>query len=211
VAVDERPAHGAAAGAEPASRRASALAVGAAVVALGAFAVAVVGGYRAGWTWTGFADNGTVWAWLDLLVLPVALALLPLWYTTHEAFRESWRVAAAIAALAAAILLVGGYALDWSFTGFRGKTLWDWMSLLVLPVTLMLLPATMTAPERHRRPLRLALVGGSLAFAILVLFGYAFDWAWTGFRGNTLWDWLHLLLVPFVLPAGLIWVRTRER
>jgi hypothetical protein len=148
VAVDEREAHGAATGIAPTGRRAAALAAALAIVVLAAFAIAIVGGYREGWTWTGFADNGTLWAWLDLLVLPVALAVLPLWYTTHDAFRESWRVVAALAAVAAAVLLVGGYALDW---------------------------------------------------------------AWTGFRGNTLWDWLHLMLVPFVLPAGITWVRTRAR
>jgi ABC-type glycerol-3-phosphate transport system permease component len=211
VAVEERPAHGAAADIAPARQRTATLLAGAVALLAVAFAVAVVGGYREGWTWTGFADNGTLWAWLDLLVLPVALALLPLWYTTHEAFRESWRVAAALAVVAAVILLVGGYGLDWAFTGFRGKTLWDWMSLLVLPVTLLLLPTTLTAPERHRRALRAALVAGCVAFGVLVLCGYALDWAWTGFRGNTLWDWLHLMLVPFVLPAGLIFVRTRER
>jgi membrane protein DedA with SNARE-associated domain len=81
----------------------------------------------------------------------------------------------------------------------------------VLPATLLLLPTILPAPERHRRPLRIGIVGCAVAFAVLVLLGYALDWAWTGFRGNTLWDWLHLLLVPFVLPAGVIWLRTRER
>jgi hypothetical protein len=26
-------------------------------------------------------------------------------------------------------------------------------------------------------------------------------WSWTGFSGNTLWDWLHLLLLPLLIPA----------
>lgn len=37
-----------------------------------AFGVVIVGGYRLGWTWTGFSDNGTIWDWLQLLVLPVS-------------------------------------------------------------------------------------------------------------------------------------------
>ena len=48
-----------------------------------------------------------------------------------------------------------------------------------------------------------------VAFALLVSAGYGFDWRWTGFPGNTLWDWLHLLLVPFVLPIVLAWFSTR--
>ena len=36
--------------------------------------------------------------------------------------------------------------------------------------------------------------------------GYADGWSWTGYAGNTLWDWLQLLLAPiainiFVVPA----------
>jgi membrane protein DedA with SNARE-associated domain len=42
-----------------------------------AFAITVVGGYRLGWAWTGFADNNTVWDWLHLLVLPVVLTAAP--------------------------------------------------------------------------------------------------------------------------------------
>jgi len=48
-----------------------------------------------------------------------------------------------------------------------------------------------------------------VAFAVLVMVGYAFDWEWTGVPGNTLWDWLHLLLVPFVLPVVLAWLSAR--
>lgn len=39
--------------------------------------------------------------------------------------------------------------------------------------------------------------------------GYVLDWRWTGFHGNTLRDWLHLLLVPFVLPLGFTWLSLR--
>jgi hypothetical protein len=48
-----------------------------------------------------------------------------------------------------------------------------------------------------------------IGFAVLVTAGYGFDWGWTGFPGNTLWDWLHLVLVPFVLPVALAWVSAR--
>jgi len=41
--------------------------------------IAGIGGYGADWSWTGFQDNGTLWDWLELFLLPVAIALLPLW------------------------------------------------------------------------------------------------------------------------------------
>jgi hypothetical protein len=43
-----------------------------------------------------------------------------------------------------------------------------------------------------------------MLFGLVVLTGYLFDWTWTGFTGNTLWDWLGLFLVPFLLPLVLL-------
>jgi hypothetical protein len=37
-----------------------------------------------------------------------------------------------------------------------------------------------------------------------VVAGYLVPLAWTGFPGNTLWDWLQLLLLPFVVPTFLL-------
>ncbi len=57
-----------------------------------------------------------------------------------------------------------------------------------------------------------ALAGGAggrvVAFAVVAVGGYWLGWAWTGFRDNTLWDWLELLVVPFVLPAVLAYLST---
>lgn len=36
---------------------------------------------------------------------------------------------------------------------------------------------------------RAPLVAVTVAFAVFVFFGYYLQWAWTGFAGNTLWDW----------------------
>jgi hypothetical protein len=41
------------------------------------------------------------------------------------------------------------------------------------------------------------------AFAVAVVGGYAYDWRWTGFQGNTLFDWLKLLIAPLLLPVML--------
>jgi hypothetical protein len=90
-------------------------------------------------------------------------------------------------ALALALLIVGGYGLSWTWTGFADNgTIWDWLQLL-------------------------ALTAAGSALGLLVIAGYAFDWDGTGFRGNTFWDWLHLLLVPFLLPAAVTWLSARAR
>jgi hypothetical protein len=176
-----------------------------------AFGVVIVGGYRLGWSWTGFSDNGTIWDWLQLLVLPSVLTLLPLWYRTRRSLRIEWRGGAVALALASAVLIVGGYTYDWRFTGFPGKTLWDWLDLLVLPFALSLLPISLEASWSRFRETRLALTALGIALGLLVIAGYTLDWRWTGFQGNTFWDWLHLLLVPFLLPASVTWLSARRR
>ena len=176
-----------------------------------AFVITVIGGYRLGWAWTGFTDNNTVWEWLHLLVLPVVLAAAPVWYRTRHELRVEWRLLTAGILGAFAVLLAGGYGLGWKWTGFEGHTLWDWLELLVLPVTVTVLSIRLSLGRGLHPRVRLAGGGLVVAFALLVMAGYAFEWEWTGFPGNTLWDWLHLLLVPFVLPIGLVWFSTRPR
>jgi hypothetical protein len=34
--------------------------------------------------------------------------------------------------------------------------------------------------------------------------GYTIPWSWTGFRGNTVWDWLNLLFLPLLLPTLIV-------
>ena len=46
---------------------------------------------------------------------------------------------------------------------------------------------------------------------VLVLGGYLLHWTWTGFEGNTLWNWLGLFLVPFLLPLVLLFLLHEER
>jgi heme/copper-type cytochrome/quinol oxidase subunit 4 len=177
--------------------------------AAAAFVITVVGGYELGWTWTGFADNDTVWDWLHLLVLPVVLTVAPVWYGTRRQLRVEWRLLVAAVLGAFAVLLAGGYWLGWTWTGFDGRTLWDWLELLVLPATVTVLPIWLALGRSMHPRLRRAGTAAIVAFALLVTAGYGFDWRWTGFPGNTLWDWLHLLLVPFVLPIVLAWFSTR--
>ena len=180
-----------------------------AVSAAVALAVTIGGGEWLGWTWTGFADNNTVWDWLQLLVLPVVLTAAPVWYRTRRSARIEWRLLLGAVAIAFAVLLVGGYELGWTWTGFKGRALWDWLELLVLPATVTAFPIWLALGRTMHPQVRRLGTGLLAAFAVLVTAGYAFDWQWTGFPGNTLWDWLHLLLVPFVLPVVLAWLLAR--
>jgi predicted PurR-regulated permease PerM len=66
--------------------------------------------------------------------------------------------------------------------------------------------------EHHREPRKLAALGLAVGlFGLLVVLGYSLHWAWTGFPGNTLWDWINLLLAPIlfaliVVPATIAWM-----
>jgi hypothetical protein len=121
--------------------------------------------------------------------------------------RHKATVGAALVVIA--VCALGGYLAGWSWTGFRGNTLWDWLHLLVLPLVLAFLPLWLRTRARLELVWLLGFLVLGLVFVVLVLGGYVLGWAWTGFRGNTLWDWLELLVVPFVLPVALLQI-TRE-
>src|SRR5579884_4099405 len=55
-----------------------------------------------------------------------------------------------------------------------------------------------------KRPGRVALVVALVATAVVLWGGYGHHWSWTGISGRTatLWDWLHLLLLP--IAFGLL-------
>lgn len=122
------------------------------------------------------------------------------------------RYAASGLAVAVLILLWGGYMQDWAWTGFQGNNqLWDWLHLLLLPVIAGTLPLWIQHPEYMSPVRRVAYLCAGAAFAALVVAGYLVPLNWTGFPGNTLWDWLGLLLLPLLvpaifLPAALRWI-----
>jgi uncharacterized protein YjbI with pentapeptide repeats len=63
-----------------------------------------------------------------------------------------------------------------------------------------------------RRQLLWAGVTAALAFLIIVICGYLFEWKWTGLPNQTFWDWLDLLIVPFVLAiGGYLFTRSENR
>jgi hypothetical protein len=135
--------------------------------------VVLWGGYVQHWQWTGFPANEQVWDWLHLLLLPVVFGTLPLWIQHAEYIGRTRRAVYMVVMLPVAVIsvrawptagrpvrayhkatvaglslawvatLIGGYGANWSWTGYQGNTLWDWLSLLLLPLVFptILLPA----------------------------------------------------------------------
>ena len=120
-----------------------------------------------------------------------------------------WVLAGVVAAFI--VLVIGGYTLGWTWTGFPGNTFWDWLELLALPVVVALLPLWFETHATMAREWRLVLGILLVGFVVVVIGGYRLHWAWTGFEGNTFRDWLSLLIVPFLLPASLAWFAARDR
>ncbi len=47
-------------------------------------AVLFIGSYAYNWQWTGFRDHGRLWDWLSLLLVPVIVTVLPIWYSLRQ-------------------------------------------------------------------------------------------------------------------------------
>ena len=166
--------------------------------------VVLWGGYDLHWNWTGFRHNATLWDWLHIFLLPLAVMAAPFWIRNHANLEQRHRMIFVSSVAAFATLVVLGYALDLGWTGFPGNELWDWLELLLLPLAVGLLPIwSKTLRERRRRHV---VAAGALlaAFAVAVAGGYGYGWHWTGFRGNTLFDWLQLFVAPLILPIVLV-------
>jgi putative effector of murein hydrolase LrgA (UPF0299 family) len=167
--------------------------------------VVLWGGYGANWSWTGInGHTATLWDWLNLLLLPIAVGILPIWVARREGLRRQHKLFGVAVLSCFALLVIVGYVIPWAWTGFRGNTLWDWLNLLALPVAVALIP-TFDELRAIWGPRHSTIALTALAvFVTIVVVGYTLPWAWTGFRGNTLWDWLHLLLLPLLLPTLIV-------
>jgi hypothetical protein len=175
------------------------------------FVVTLVGGYSGDWKWTGYSDNDTLWEWLKLLLLPVILATAPIWLTRGSEVRRDRRVIVAALALAFLVLVIVGYAANLRWTGFPGNKLWDWFVLIVLPLSIGAVRAWRKLGRDLSSERIAAIAAVAAAFGVFVAGGYALHWDWTGFQGNTLWDWIQLLLAPIlfgiiVVPAASAWM-----
>ncbi len=104
-----------------------------------------IGTYAFNWTWTGFKNNDTVWDYLQLLLLPITLAIVPIWFMAEEAQQRIWlaqlKWVLGTGVVILAVLFIGTYAFNRTWTGFRDHgRIWDWLSLLLVPVIVAVLP-----------------------------------------------------------------------
>ena len=181
---------------------------GAAYVVAAALLVGIWGGYVRQWQWTGFQKNGQLWDWLNLLLLPVILGTIPLWIRATKYMGKGRRVIHAVVIVAWTGFVIAGYLIPLKWTGFHGQKLWNWLVLLVLPaavataVTLIDMSARGSKIRLH--PYQKAIIAAlAVGWIVTVIGGYALHWTWTGYAGNTLWDWLSMLL-PLVFPIILL-------
>lgn len=175
---------------------------------LSALAVAVLvllwGGYGDHWQWTGFTHNGQLWDWMNLLVLPVTLGTIPLWIEHREYISRTRRIIYVAVLVAWIGFVIAGYLAPLSWTGFRGNTLWNWLELTLLPLavaTFRIWPNLVWGLTRLHKG---TIATVSIAWVITVAGGYGAKWGWTGYPGNTLWDWLQLLLAPLLVPTVVV-------
>jgi hypothetical protein len=173
------------------------------VLALAFIAFLAWGGYAAHWSWTGLSTQVKLWDWFEALALPVTVALVPLLLLHRQHLHRGHKVLGAVALCGFAVLVLAGYLVPWEWTGFTGNTLWDWLSLALLPLVIAT-SSLWHPPERLTRRAASLLCVGAVLVAGLVLAGYLVPWPWTGFTGNTAWDWLQLLLIPVLLPVVVL-------
>jgi hypothetical protein len=177
-----------------------------------ALVITLCGGYGDGWGWTGFRTNGQLWDWLNLLLLPVVTATIPLWIQYRKYIGRGRTVLYGAVAVAWTGFVIAGYLIPLHWTGFRSQTLWNWIELLLLPTVVagtMALTTMRVRPAGLLRSLRryqkVILVALAAGWVVTVIGGYTLRWTWTGYpANNTLWDWLQLLLLPLVFPTVLL-------
>jgi hypothetical protein len=177
----------------------------AAALAVVVVLLVVVGGYGEHWRWVGVSgDTATLWDWLHLLLLPLAAVVLPLWLRHRPPVRGAIASALGVVMLAFVCVVLAGYLVPWGWTGFVGNTLWDWLNLAALPLAVALIPVLLELRSDWGRRHVAVLAVGAGVFVAVVVAGYLAPWRWTGFTGNTAWDWLHLLLLPLLVPAVIV-------
>ena len=82
----------------------------------------------------------------------------------------------------------------------------------ILPLLAPFLSGENGRQVTERRFLWSVLLGVAVAAFIIVLIGgYVFNWKWTGFSNNTLWDWWQLLIWPVTVAfVGFLFNRQQS-
>lgn len=172
-----------------------------AIAATVLFVTMVYGGYALGWKWTGLSHSVRLWDWLEVIALPLALGIAPLLLTDRRRLTGRHRRLLGAILIGFTGLVAAGYLVPLKWTGFTGNTLWDWLGLTLLPLVIATTSLWCGRWERLELGHLAAAVTGLVLCIAVIFAGYVVPWAWTGFTGNTAWDWLKLLLVPLLLPT----------
>jgi len=191
---------------------------GAACVLAAAALLVLSGGYFWRWAWTGLQGNNQLWDWLQVLLLPVVLGTIPLWMQYGKYITRGRRVIAGATAAACIGLVILGYLLPaFSWTGFPGQKLSNWLQLLLIPAavattTVMVSRRGQLRRGRGLRPYQAWIAAALVAGWIVTLIGgYRLGWTWTGYQSEpspppslgSMWDWL-VLALPMAFPIILL-------
>ncbi len=94
-----------------------------------------------------------MWEWLNLLLFPLVLFLLPGWARQVSELSARAGAYAMATALLFVIVIIGGYGWGWEWTGFVGNTFRDWLGLLIAPFVVPAVFAWIYTRRRMREPL----------------------------------------------------------
>jgi MFS family permease len=104
----------------------------------------------------------------------------------------------------AVLRVLVGYGDPLTWTGFRGQTLWGWLTLVILPVSVVTVRVWPHSGRDLHRGHAVGMIVMCAALVATIIGGYWGGWSWTGYEGNTLWDWLVLVLAPVALTTILV-------
>ena len=71
----------------------------------------------------------------------------------QKRWRVLWIALLVVVLVGFMFTIIGGYAFSWAWTGFGDNKLWEWLNLLILPVTLAL-GANLVSMQQNRRGLQ---------------------------------------------------------
>lgn len=143
---------------------------------------------------------------------PSAHSIAPRLWRTPRRLSRGWLLAGvAVLVLAGTVATLAIHGRQWRWTGFDGNTsLWSWLETFAQPLAFVSLTVRLLSSARGWRAWRFAGVAIGASLAVTVVASYTWHWAWTGFAGKQLWDWLHLMLFPVVVVLLPDWVRRGE-
>jgi hypothetical protein len=146
------------------------------------------------------------------------LGTIPLWMQYRKYITRGRRVIIGAAAAACIGLVILGYLLPaFSWTGFPGQKLSNWLQLLLIPAAVAITAVMVSRRDqlcrgRWLRPYQKWIFAALVAGWIVTLIGgYRLGWTWTGYEPEpspppslgSMWDWL-VVALPMAFPIILL-------